>query len=320
MKLVYLILGNKSYSCSILFLPCGTLYSLLGLFSNALENSFDKHSLLQESSLDYAVATFYRVFVYTLIITLVGLLGWAGGLRFLFDWKIVSFGVFGALNSLSYTYALRRIEVTNIGTIAYIAPVFFLLIDTALLHTPLSSLQILGVICLAVGGIGFSIDGATRRIKKELSLPVLSIFIFWLIYGGIEAYFFKFMNATQGVNATTFFTNVWAWSGVTLLILVLAQRKSLLLFTKSVSRFVTISVFSKSCDVGSTLFTAQALVLASVSQVTAMGALSPLVLFAVASLLQGIFRVSLNERLDRANFMWKFAMILLLVAGSFAVR
>lgn len=296
------------------------LFSLLGMFTSALENSFDKHSLLKENNLDYAVTTFYRILVYTLIVCLVGLFGWSGGLHIFLDWKIVVFGIIGAFIALSYTYVLKRIEVTNIGTISYVGPALFLLIDTAWLRTPLSSLQVLGVALLIIGGIGFSIDGVTRKMKKELSLQVFSVFIFWLIYGGTEAYFFKFMYITENMNATTFFANIWAWSTITLLLLVLVQRKIHLLFSVSAKRFITGSIFSKICDASSTLFRAEALTLASVSQVSSMGALSPLILFFVTFLVQGVFHFPLDERLDKTNLIWKGIMVLLLVVGSFSVR
>lgn len=296
------------------------IFSLLGMFTNALENSIDKYSILKEAKLDYAVATFLRVFVYMVIIALVGLIIPSQKLHFFLNWQIILMGIFGALNSLSYTYALRRIEVTNIGTMTYVAPVLFLLIDLYWLHTPLSLLQILGIFFLAVGGVGFSIDGATKKLKKEISLSVLGIFVFWLLYGGIESYVFKYFNATQGINATTLFANIWAWSALILLVLVLVQNKTKILFTSSSRQFIKKSILSKSCDVGTTLFVAQALIIASVSQVSAMGALSPIILFLTTFIIQGIFNFQINERLDKDNFIWKAVMILLLVTGGFLVR
>ena len=296
------------------------IFSLLGMFSNALENSIDKYSIIKEDKLDYAVSTFLRVLVYMIIIVLVGLVIPSQSLHLLINWEIILFGVFGALNSLSYTYALRRIEVTNIGTMAYVAPVFFLLIDLYWLHTPLSMIQIFGIFLLVLGGIGFSIDGSTRKMKKEISLTVLSIFVFWLIYGGAESYIFKYFNATQGINATTLFANIWAWSALILLLLVLVQRKTKLLFTTSARNYIKKSIISKSCDVGNTLFTAQALIIASVSQVSAMEALSPIILFFTTFVVQGVLNFHINERLDKDNFIWKVVMITLLMVGGFLVH
>lgn len=296
------------------------IFSLLGMFSNALENSIDKYSIIKEDKLDYAVSTFLRVLVYMAIIVLVGIVVPSQSLHLFVNWQIIVFGIFGAFNSLSYTYALRRIEVTNIGTMAYVAPVLFLLIDLYWLHAPLSIVQILGIFLLVIGGIGFSIDGSTRKMKKEISLTILGIFVFWLIYGGAESYIFKYFNATQGINATTLFANIWAWSAIILLLLVLVQRKTKLIFTLSSKSFIKKSVISKSCDVGNTLFTAQALIIASVSQVSAMEALSPIILFFTTLVVQGVFNFHINERLDKDNFIWKSIMITFLVVGGFLVR
>lgn len=296
------------------------LYSLLGMFSNALENSFDKVALLEGKKLDYAIMTFYRIAVYVLLITIVGLFGLVGSLHFFVNWKIILMGALGALNSLSYTYVLRKIEVTNIGAIAYIAPIFFLLIDVAWLHMSLSVLQVLGIILLVIGGVGFSIDATTHTLKKELSLVVVGIFVFWLVYGGLESYLFKYMHTTYGLSAPTFFANVWMFSGLCILILIVVQRKVSLLFSQSTHTFIARSVFSKACDTSNTLFTAKALTLASVSQVTAIEALSPLVRLFVAFMLQGVLKISLQERLDKSNVIWKSGMVLLLVAGGFLVR
>ncbi|MDB5260108.1 MAG: hypothetical protein JWN37_339 [Candidatus Nomurabacteria bacterium] len=296
------------------------VFSLLGLFANAFENSLDKYSLINGKSLDYAITTFYRVVVFTAILVIFGLFWYGGNLSVLVDWRIILFGLLSALYGLSYTVALKKIEVTNIGTITYIGPAVFLLIDTVLLHVPLSLLQGMGVLLLVIGGIGFSIDGVTKKLKKELSLSIFGIFIFWSAYGGIEAYLFKFMHASYGIDAPTFFSNTWAWAGISLLFLILIQRKGRMLFDGPVRIFVTRSVFSKTCDASSTLFTAQALTLASVSQVSAMEALSPLILFFVTFLIQGVLHYSLNERLDRKSFAWKAFMIVLLVAGGFMVH
>jgi EamA domain-containing membrane protein RarD len=236
------------------------------------------------------------------------------------DWKIILFGIFSIFNSLLYTYALRKIEITSIGTISYIGPVLFLLIDVFLINTPLSILQILGITFLVLGGVGFAIEGNTRKFKKEISIKILGVFIFWIAYAGTEAYLFKFMNATQDINATTFFANVWAWATIALFVLVLVQKKTNLLFTLSARNYIKNSIIGKSCDVGATLFASQALILASVSQVSAMTALDPLMLFLVTVIIQGVLKIHLNERLDQKNFIWKGGMVILLITGGFLVR
>lgn len=72
---------------------------------------------------------------------------------------------------------------------------------------------------------------------------------------------------------------------------------------------------AKACDVGTTVFAAQALMLASVSQVSAMNAFDPIVLLFVTAIVQIAFRIHLNERFDVSNLRWKALMTVVLVAG-----
>lgn len=122
------------------------------------------------------------------------------------------------------------------------------------------------------------------------------------------------------MGATAFYGNSWAWAAVFLLLAVLWARKAGQLVTPSARKFLGNSVASKSCDVGTTIFEAKALTLATVSQVSAMQALNPLVLLVVTATVQIVFKVHLAEKLDRANLAWKASMAALLVTGGFMVR
>lgn len=74
-------------------------------------------------------------------------------------------------------------------------------------------------------------------------------------------------------------------------------------------------VAAKACDAGTTLFAAQALALASVSQVSSMNSFDPIVLLLVTALIQIAFRIHLGERFDRRNLEWKALMAVILVIG-----
>ena len=73
---------------------------------------------------------------------------------------------------------------------------------------------------------------------------------------------------------------------------------------------------SKAFDAMSTILWTQALTLAAVSQVSAMGALEPLVLFASTIIVQDVMRFSTGEKLDRKRTRWKAAAISMLVVGG----
>ncbi len=295
------------------------IFSVLGLLSNAIENVIDKKALVKVKSIDNTIATFVRVLFYVLLMCIVGYFT-VGNIKLIFYPSIILFGLVSALNSFSYTYALKRIEVTNIGIISYAGPLLFLFIDSVVLHTQFSISQIAGILLLVIGGTAFSFDGSTYKFKKEISPKVWMIFIFWFIYGGVEAYLFKFFNHEQGVNSVSFFVSVWMFACLFLFISVLIQRKLPLLSYSKLKGFLGVTILGKTFDSASSLFTAQALILASVSQVRSMGALAPLTLLCVTFFVQGILKISVEERLDRKNLIWKSIFMIILISGGLMIK
>lgn len=296
------------------------LFSILALFSSSLENSLDKMATIHKNQPDRLVMTFFRVSICMTLIGILGMFGFGGQLQWLPDWRIIAFWTLSMLNSFLYTYILGKVEVTSIATIAYLGPVGYLLVDIQILNSGLSYLQVLWIFFLIAWGIGFSIEGNTKRFKKEITIKVLFVFLFWLIYNGAQSYFFKYMHQIEQVTASTFFTNLWFYSSVTLLILLVIMGKVSELFTNVSWSFAKRSIISKACSAGKTLFSAESLSLASVSQVTAMAAFEPIMLLFTAFIFQKILRIHLNERLDFSNFVWKISMVVLLIAWGLLVR
>ena len=295
------------------------LYMLASLFANAGENVLDKNVLLSVRSIDPDIASFYRPFLFSVMTAAVGFLGWFGPLGLFFHPAIFLLAPFAALLSILYTYLLRHVEVTSIGTAAYLTPFVFLFIDIGILHVHLSSLQIFGILCLVSGGIAFSIDSKTHRLKPELTRAVWTIFLFNILYGGAELYAFKYLNRAYGVNSPSFFTSLWLLASVCILIFVILRGKSRLLKGRSVRLFLPRTVLSKFFDGMYALLLGQAVILAAVSQVNAFEALFPLVLFAVTGTAQAILKMPLHEKLDRSRFVWKFGAACLLVLGGYLV-
>lgn len=295
------------------------VFSLLGLLSNSIENVVDKKALVKVKSIDSVVATFVRVFFYVLLTSLVGYL-MVGNISLIFYPSIILFGLVSALNSFLYTYALKRIEVTNIGIISYAGPLLFLFIDSFILNTHFSFSQIAGVLLLVIGGVAFSFDGSTYKFKREISPRVWLIFIFWFIYGGVEAYMFKFFNQEYGINSVSFFVSVWMFACLFLFAAVLIQRKLPALSYSKLKGFLGATIVGKTFDAASSLFTAQALILASVSQVRSMEALAPLALLCVTFLVQGVFKISVEERMDRKNLIWKSVFMVVLISGGLLIK
>jgi len=292
------------------------LFALGALFFTAGENVADKAALVNHRSVDSDVASFYRPLLFFLVISAVGLSGWLGPLQFVFPLSIWLFTPVAMFASIFYTYLLKKIEVTSIGAAAYLAPFLFLFIDTHLLQTHFTALQILGILLLILGGIAFSLDGRTRRVKPELTWAVWAIFIFNLCYSGTEAYLFKSLNTSQGVNSPSFFASLWLLASLGLFLIVILKGKSHLLGHPSVRAYIPRVTLSKSFDAMSSLLWGQALIFATVSQVSAFDATFPLVLFVVVVVAQNLFGVNLKEKLDRDHVVWKAGAIILIVFGG----
>jgi drug/metabolite transporter (DMT)-like permease len=295
------------------------VYAAESLLASACETVLDKVALVRDGSIDSVVATFYRSFGFFVAISVVGLLGPLGGLAFSFHWSILLFAPVGVFSSLLYTYLLRHVETTSIGAAAYITPVVFFLVDTLVLRTEFATSQILGMALLIAGGVGFSVDGKARQLKRELSWRVWGIFAFNMLYVGCEAYLFKYLNSTHGVNGTSFLASLWLLSSVVLILIIVIQRKAHLLIGRKVREYVPRIVASKTCDAVSAALWANALSMAAVSQITAFDAVSPLVLFVVVVIAQEILGFSMKEKLDRSRFVWKTGAVCLLVVGGFLV-
>lgn len=292
------------------------LYVLGSLVFNSAENVIDKNALVENTRVDFWVATFWRPFLFFIATAAIGLLGWLGPLHFFFHWTILLLAPVGAFSSIFYTYLLQKVELTATVAATYITPFLFLFIDTTFLHTPLTVWQILGIILLVLGGLGFSLDGETRRFKKELTLPVWGMFAFGVFWSGSEAYLFKYLNAAYGLNSVSFFATMWLIASAVLLVLVFVRGKSRLLLRKPGLAYVRRSAVSKSCDATSSVLWAQALPLAAVSQVSAFEAFDPLILFVMVVLAQGLLRLQLREKLSRDHVLWKLGAVCLLIAGG----
>ncbi|MEQ1814777.1 MAG: hypothetical protein ABL860_10070, partial [Candidatus Nitrotoga sp.] len=251
---------------------------------------------------------------------LFGITGVLGRLDFFFGLEIFLFTPACVCVALLWTYILRNVEVLTIGALGYLAPLLFLFVDSHLLKTDFSLYQVVGIVALVMGGIAFSVDGETRRLKKEMTWCVASALLGTLTYNGVEAYFFKYMNSTYGVNGVSFFASVWLMSTLCLLALVGFRRRASLLFDATARAYAPRIAVSKTLDATSSVLTAQALSMAAVSQVSAFEALLPLISLAVVIGAQKGAKLKLNEQLSSVHMVWKSAAAGLLVAGGLLVK
>lgn len=292
-------------------------YALGAVLTAAAESVFDKAAVVKNVQIDGLVASFWRPFLYTLLTILIGLTGVLGSLTFFFHWSLFVMAIFGACTSLFYTYLLKRVELTNIASVAYLAPIVLLFIDTHIAGAALAGSQMVGIMLLVLGGIGFALDGRSFRFKKELTWSVWGIFLFNLTYGWADAYLFKYLNEAHGVNGVSFFSSLWLLCSLYMLLLLLWQRKLHLMVNRTARVFITQAAAGKSFDAVNSVLWAQALTLAAVSQVSAFDATYPLILFLLIVVVQGLFKVPLGERIDSERAWWKVGATVLLVAGGY---
>jgi hypothetical protein len=295
------------------------LYVLGSLLASAGENVIDKAALVKNVAVDFYVASFWRPFMYFIAISAIGLTGILGPLHFFFHWSILAIAPFGIFTSLFYTYMLRKVELTSISAAAYLTPIIFLFVDANFIHATLSIYQIAGILLLVLGGLGFALDRKTFRIKKQLVWQVWLVFLFNVLWAGTEAYLFKYLNATYGMNGGSFFATLWLICSLLLVLLAITMGKWKLLFTKPSLTYVSQTMGSKFCDGLSSVFWAQAIALAAVSQVYAFEALFPLVLFLAVLLVQGGLHIRLKETFGKGYLGWKAVATVLLVVGGFLV-
>ncbi|MBI4093631.1 hypothetical protein HY417_01590 [Candidatus Kaiserbacteria bacterium] len=295
------------------------LYALGSLLTNSLGSVADKNALIADRSIDYAVATLWRLVLYVACVTAIGLTGVLGALQFAFPPEILALGVLSIISSLFYTYLLRHIEITSYVGFAYLAPFVFLLVDTLILREKLGSSEIFGIVLLVIGGLGFAIDGKTHQFKKELSPYALLMIVFSIIQMGAQAYLFKHLHGTTGMSGVSFFASADLLAAAGVLSLIAMQGKLGLLWTRPARTYVPRVAFSKMCDALTTLLWAQALLFAAVSQVSAIGALQPLVVFILTIIGQRIFGLRIGEKFGLPRMKWKAMTISLLIVGGLLV-
>lgn len=295
------------------------LYALGSLFAAAGQGIVDKAAIVSDRKIDSMVATFWRIFFFTICTIVIGMTGLFGIIHFTFVPMVWIVATAGLVNSLFYTFMLRKIEIVSIVAITYLAPFAYLAVDTALLHTSLSAGEIAGIILMVLGGLGFALDGKTHRFKKEFTPLMWLMFVYNVLYTGVDAYGFKYVHMLYGTGSVAFSLSYSVLMTAGLLCIILFQRKAHLLYTRPAMVYIPQVLFSKSFDALNTVLWLQALALAAVSQVSAMDALEPLVFFVVTIIAQTFLRIRVNEKLGRSRLMWKAGAICFLVAGGILV-
>lgn len=295
------------------------LSALGSLIAQALEGVVDKAAMVRDGHIHPGVATFWRNALLLFYVTVVGSLGFFGEMELVFSWPIIAFGCMAALSGYFYTYVLKKVEITGAYIETYLAPIGFLAIDLFVLNTDLSPAQIVGVIVLTAGGFALAFNARTHHMKREFSLRIWGVFLYWLIYDGTQFYLFKYLYEKGEVNEVSFVASVWLIAVSVVFLYLAFTGKAHLLFAHAARRYVPVVAVSKIFDAASTLLWLHALSFVAVSQVAALNALSPLMLFLVALFVQKETRMNIRERVDKANISWKVVATTMLCLGTLLV-
>ena len=294
-------------------------YALGSVIAKAFGGITDKAAFVRDTRVDTYIASFYRMFFFSIVAIIVGYAGVLGTLHFFFHWVILIVAPIEVLASVMYTQLLRQVEITSIAAVGYVAPIIFFLIDTLLLGVHLTPTQTLGIILLAFGGIAFSIDGKTHHFKRMPLKTWSSIFFVFVVTIGAEAYSFKYLNTTYDINGLSFYATLEIVVALILLGLVVYKRKTSQLFSRPARVYVPYALAGKSLDVFYSVMYTSAITIASVSQVSAFVALTPLMLFLFTATAQTFFKIRLHENLDHKHTPWKLGAMVVLVVGGLLV-
>ena len=121
------------------------------------------------------------------------------------------------------------------------------------------------------------------------------------------------------MSALTFFISTWLPASLVLLAIVIVQGKRKQLFRRAALSYLPRSFVSKIFDAFNSILWAQALTLAAVSQVSALQALDPLVLFVMTILAQNVLRMSVGEKLGSTQTQWKAISVGMLIFGGWLI-
>lgn len=286
-------------------------YALGAVVFNCLEDITDKRAMNGSATIDADVATFIRVLLYCLLVVPITMLV-GHSVTWYCSPGIVLFGLASTLMSSAYTVVLKRVNITTLAVLAYVAPLIFLTIDTAIGHD-FAIGQVLGIVGLVIGGMGFAMD---ERLKfDKLTIAAL---VFMFIYSGAEFYYAKWMFKTEGLSVISLFANIWGWAALFLGAYLVVRRKTPLLATREAAAYAKLSSLAKCFDVTTSLLWGIGVTMTTVAQFSSMEVFFPPVMLALALFAQLAFKIDLGEHVERSAIARKASMAaMLVISGMF---
>lgn len=288
------------------------VYSLGSIVFNCLEDIADKRAMTRAPGIDSDVATAIRVILYCLLVVpITALLGQP--VSWYISPGIVAFGLASTFMSSAYTVVLKRVNISTVAVLGYVAPIIFLMIDHAIgEHVTLT--QGLAVMGLVIGGIGFALDD-----KPSFDRQTVLALVVMLIYSGAEFYYAKWMFKHEGLDIISLFASVWAWAAVFLVTWLAVRRKLPLLLARGAISYAKRSALAKSFDVLTSLAWSIGITMTTAAQFSAMEVFFPPTMLVLALVAQVAFRIDLGEHVERRTIARKVSMAAVLVASGMLV-
>jgi hypothetical protein len=283
------------------------LYAIASVSCNALEQISDKRAMREE--VGGAVATFIRVTFYTLLlIPLAALVGHP--VHWYCTPGILLFSLINVTMASAYTVLMKHVNVTSIAVLSYLAPLIFLAIDRAN-GASFTVLQVLAIVGLVGGGVGFAIDSRPQFDGRTLFALACT-----LACSGAEAYYVKHVQRAEGIHILTILANMWGWVIALLALYLVASGKWRSLFTREAVRYARWSLLGKSLDTWTSVFWSLGLPLTTVAEYASMEVFFPPVMLLLVLFAQGVLGVDLGENVRGSAMARKAAAALLLVVSA----
>lgn len=253
-----------------------------------MEEIIDKASLTTERiRLHPLTSSLVRNTLYFCFVTAAGVSGIFGQLTIQFRYEYPIVGVIWLINSLGYDYFMRKVELSQFTSVFYIIPLCFILIDVFLLNQSFTPIQFVSMGMLVLGAAIMTFFTSKRGMLNWESG-------FWLLVKVISEitflYFFKNLSSS-GLNEISFLFNSWIYVVFGLSMLVCARNVNMRSESvRGLPIYISKMVVSKLFDFISGLLYLHAIAMATLSQVSALNAVSPIILLVLVKVFSYWYR------------------------------
>jgi drug/metabolite transporter (DMT)-like permease len=277
---------------------------------NSLSTTFDKVAIGE--NLSNMVSGYLRLMIYMmLVIPVCWLIG--EPIQWFMSPIILILGAMQTFNSGAYSILINRLNPSAYAALSYGLIVVYYLIDY-LAGDRFTTLQMVALVGTLIGAALFTMES-----KPKVDLLGVAAFLWMAICYGSEAYYGKYIHATQGTPIIVVETNSWGWAAFFQTLWLVGARKTKELSGPAVVTFVKWSFLGKLCEVFLSILWCWGLVTASVSQMYAMNAMVPLTTVFVAGVFQFLSKRDVGESLQISTMLRKILASILLITSSFFV-